>query len=280
MTENPLPDSFGRNVKLAREKRNLSRNELAQIIAVDKSEITRWEQGVRPQPKNLKKLREALAVSSFDLPDKEFDSLHGYSTPDTHPNIESLPVYTDEFKATILDLAYRAKVVHFTSLCKKISHSGRHRPIELADADFVAKLTRGEVMFQRVQVFLHRTDLLNAMVDAHRLPRRYYHCRYFPAQSDAPPAINMSSFDDKIFVIGGYYDSRAPNADERALKFDDRAPLADFFREHWRVLWAKSREFPGPADWRADDQLPQSFGKSPSEWEHLVSDAERKIEKR
>jgi transcriptional regulator with XRE-family HTH domain len=279
MTENAPPDRFGRNVKLARERNGLSRTELARRIGVDKSEITRWEQGVRPHPKNLKKLHEALTVSSFELPEKEFDSVHGYSTPAPHPHIEPLPVYTEAFRATIRDLAQNAKVVQYTSLCKKITHSGRHRPIELTDDEFLARLSRGEVLFQRIQVFFQRDDLLNALVDAHRLSRQNYHCRYFPTHSDAPPAINMSSYDNKIFVVGGYYESRAPNVDERALKFDDRAPLADFFREYWRVLWAKSREFPGPADWRTDDQLPQSFGKSQSEWENLVSSAERIIEK-
>jgi transcriptional regulator with XRE-family HTH domain len=264
-------NDFGRNLKLVRARRGLSRTRLATLAGGDKSQVGRWEEsGQRPRPEQLAKLCAVLKVDTLDLPAAEFERRYGFSDVEDHPFIEKLPLYNDQFRTRILELARQAPFVHYTSLCQAISHTGRHRPIELADTEFSERILRSEVVFQRVQIFFERDDLLNAMMDAWRFRGKQYYCRYFPTPPLSIPAINMSSYGNERYIVGGYYDIRSSDSDEYALLLDNRQPLAKFFEEYWRVLWAQSKPFPNPETWSNSKQLCQELGVDKAEWGRLV----------
>ncbi len=269
---------FGRNLKAAYQARGFTATTLASKIGVDKSLISRWQKGVtRPRQENLVDLYSALGVTTFDLPADLFDKQFGFAQSRDHPHIEKLYIYTDDFKRRVLELARTAKLVRYCELCKKFSHSGRHRPLELADEIFARRLQNGEVGFQRIQVFYDKRDIVNAMADAHRFIGRQYYCHYFPTPDISIPTISISSFDDDLFIVGGYYENRAPHMSEYALIFDGREPVATFLREHWRVMWERSKLFPEPASWQSGTDLCNEFRINTKEWNQLIIDANKQV---
>jgi transcriptional regulator with XRE-family HTH domain len=265
---------FAINLTTARIRRGLSADELARKVGVDKSMVRRWEKGKnQPRSANLRELCRTLDVTRFDLPPEQFNTQFGFSDLDDHAFIEKLPLYTEEFSKRIITLGREAKLIQYTSICKQISHSGRHRPIELADRELSARIAKGEVIYQRVQVFFDETDVLNAMMDEYRFKGKKYYCKYFPTPPISVPTINISSYDEKTFVVGGYYESRSSTPHEYALLFDHRQPISGFLREYWRVLWTDAIPFPKPHEWQSSNKFQEDLRLSQKDWTRLIKAA-------
>jgi len=244
---------------------------LARAIGVDRSTIAHWEMGNHyPRHDTYQKLCAIFGVGTFEEDHSHF--LKKFHNVD--PFIKALTLADETCKVRFAQLANDSQhFVHYTSLCPMSSRSEIYRPIELEDETFVEKLKCRKIRFQQVRIFYRQAEVELAMEDEFRFRGINYFCRYIPTPPVEFPVINMRSYDNRTFIIGGFQ-GVAADLDGHVLEFDGKEPVATFLKMYWETLWASAREFPTPRTWNAVDKVCDELRIERDTWQS-VADAIR-----
>ena len=214
-----------------------------------------------------------------DLPERFIEK---NSLKEQDPYLERWFLYDNQFYGRIGKLAENAKkFVCYTQLNRIASKQPKHRPYELVYEPFVTRLLNSEVSFHRMEVFFHEKQILYALVDKLRFSGCKYYCQYFPTPRKSIPVINMRSFDNEFFVIGGYHLDVKPGEEESALASKNREPLATFLIMYFDELSKQAFSFPNPDDW-SENSVKISFDLNitAEKWQSLVNLSYELIDKK
>lgn len=164
----------------------------------------------------------------------------------------SLPLVSDECRAEILRCMKNAeKSLRYSRLCDSFRRPNGipHTPFELEDEEFLDRIKRKKISFQRVEVFYSADVFWRALKLAYSYrDNEHYHTRYFlnrvPPSSNGHaitqtgmPIVNLRLYDDRILVLGGYHLKRSSSHDERALFIYGSNDILKFYVDYWEELW-------------------------------------------
>lgn len=115
-------------------------------------------------------------------------------------------------------------LINYSLLCRIAIDPKMGRPSELIDDKFTKRLlddNKGNYPFDP-------HEIESAMEDTCRFANTHkYICKYFPTPPNDFPVINIRSYDNQVFMMGGFRDI-ASGLDDIVIEFDHRTPVSTF----------------------------------------------------
>lgn len=141
------------------------------------------------------------------------------------------------------------------------------------------RLKRGEISFRRVDVIYNKERLDMVIRRLVRYEGLEYYIRYYKSPPKAIPLLNMMSFDDEHFYLGGYHSAES-EAEEYATYL--RHPLiTQFLQSYWKVLWLSAIPLNEGRriNWNELKQIASSFGLNGQEYDAFIKRIKEEVER-
>ena len=134
-----------------------------------------------------------------------------------------------------------------------------------------SRLRKGEIAFRRVEAVYTKERLERIVRRLLANEGRDLFIKHYEPPLRAMPLLQMMSFDDKDFYLGGFYSEASPS-EERVL-YIRQPEVARCLQEYWSVLWMNATSFhEGDAiNWHELGRIGKRLGLSDEEFEQMVS---------
>jgi len=132
--------------------------------------------------------------------------------------------------------------IHDTELClpPKPSTSSALLEQESAFRQLLnERITKGEITYKYVQVVHDRLHLESLLRKLFQFSGYKYYLGYFVGGSETIPVLNVMSFDDKHFLVGGYYGPSGRGEDRNLYIQHEDVQMT--LRQYFDYLWSKAR---------------------------------------
>jgi hypothetical protein len=133
------------------------------------------------------------------------------------------------------------RFIYDTELCL-LSHPSSLPSTTQADSPrklLNERVVKGEINYKFVQAVYGRDHFESLLKKLFQFCKYNYYIGYFFGAPEAIPVLNIMIFDDKHFLLGGYYGPSA-RGDDRNLYIQNEAVGATL-RQYFDYLWSKAR---------------------------------------
>ncbi|GAB4506897.1 MAG: hypothetical protein Fur0017_31500 [Anaerolineales bacterium] len=140
------------------------------------------------------------------------------------------------------------------------------------------KVVSGGVSVNYIEVIFHKQSLEGLVFKVLLYHGFEYYVRHFDPPQKAIPIINMMSFDDDIFYIGGFH-AKTTAIQTEALYIRD-SNIAQMLKEYWVTLWNEAIPLnEGKViDWDELKRIGTRLGMSKYEFDEMVSKAKERVQ--
>lgn len=139
------------------------------------------------------------------------------------------------------------------------------------------RVTKGEISFKRVEVIFHEQGLEEVIRRLLLHEGHNYFIRYYETPPVAIPLINMMSFDDDAFYLGGFHTKETPG-EEYVLNI--REPnLAVTLNDYWTTLWSGAVPLNEGRiiDWKEIKVIASKIGVSNDDFDTMVEKLKNEV---
>jgi len=142
------------------------------------------------------------------------------------------------------------------------------------------RVRRGDISFRRVEVIFNKERLEVVLRKLLTYEGAEYFIRYYDAPPKAIPLLNMMSFDDHHFYLGGFYPSESPT--EELAVYIRHPEIAQFFRDYWNVLWLSGIPLNEGKriNWAELKRIASHLGMTESEYNSMVTELRDEIQRK
>lgn len=140
------------------------------------------------------------------------------------------------------------------------------------------RVRRGEIRFRRVEVIYNKERLKHVIRNLLRHEGSDYFIRYYDSPPKAIPLLNMMSFDDEHFYLGGYH--TAESVAEEYVLFIRHPLVTQFLRSYWNVLWLSATPLNEGKriNWNELKQIAMKVGLKEDEYKTLLEESREEVE--
>ncbi len=150
------PQEFGKKIREIRLQRNMSRQQLADMLFVSPPTVSRWESGDRmPDITMLAKLADALGVSSFELVDETF----GGNTKPLVMIVEDEMILLSACMRIVSKALPDAEIKGFQKVSEALAFAASNR-VDLAFLDIELRGGNGMDLAKDLQEIRPRTNII------------------------------------------------------------------------------------------------------------------------
>lgn len=101
------------------------------------------------------------------------------------------------------------------------------------------RVSKGEITYKFVQAIYDRSHFESLLKRLFQFYKYNYYIGYFVGAPDTIPVLNVMIFDDKHFLLGGYYGPSARGEDRNL--YIQNEPIGATLRQYFDYLWSKAR---------------------------------------
>lgn len=260
-------NTIAKRIVDARRTLGLSRGELANLVGVDVTAITGWENGkYRPREgAHRTKLASALNL--------DVQQLHTRGKPPANSSTARLVDALDDFPGLLENLlkATRRSVKDVRLASPYVLPPNTQVEFRRAIS---ARILDGTLEVLRVEIFYSLARLKEVLANILLYHGHRYHVRsYCPGIEEVAPALGGYAFDDSSVVLGGYFVSVPPHRKPGLLL---RGPaVREFFQAYWDEIWRRGTplNLGGSSDLSAVRALATRLGLEESQWNKFLAEA-------
>ena len=141
------------------------------------------------------------------------------------------------------------------------------------------RVRQSDISFRRVEVIFNRERFEKMLRRLLTYEGFEYFIRYYDAPPKAIPLLNMMSFDDEHFYLGGFYPAE-PTTEELVV-YIRHPEIAQFFRDYWNILWLRAIPLNEGKriDWAGLKRLALHLGMTESEYDSMVTKLKDEIQR-
>ncbi len=142
------------------------------------------------------------------------------------------------------------------------------------------RVRQGDISFRRVEVIFNKERFEGVLRKLLTYEGFEYFIRYYDAPPKAIPLLNMMSFDEEHFYLGGFYPAESP-ADELAV-YIRHPEISQFLRDYWNVLWLRATPLNEGKriNWAELKRIASHLGLTESEYDLMVAKLKDEIQRR
>ncbi|MBD3342450.1 MAG: hypothetical protein GF353_25345 [Candidatus Lokiarchaeota archaeon] len=102
------------------------------------------------------------------------------------------------------------------------------------------RIEKNELVFRRIELIYNKERLEDVIQKLFKYGIKYkYYIKYYQAPPKAFPLINLMSFDDDHFYLGGFYSAESPSTE--LVLFIKHPDVSKFFKQYWDALWLSAK---------------------------------------
>jgi hypothetical protein len=141
------------------------------------------------------------------------------------------------------------------------------------------KVYKQEIAFRLVGIVFHKQDLENKVFKLLLHEGLRYYIRHYEPPSMPIPIINLMSFDDLSFYLGGF-DIKGISAEEQVLYIREQH-LNQMLKEYWTVLWDNAIPLNdgGIINWPELKRISLRLNMSEKEFDEMVSKVKEDVQR-
>ncbi len=144
----------------------------------------------------------------------------------------------EELPKVLMDLLRRT-----TTSLKGIRIAARYATANDVQKEFRNEVSRriiaGDLMVERAEIIYDLSRLKEVLANIFRYSGCRYHVKaYCPGLDEVVPGIGGYCFDDREFLLGGYWEKTPPPPDAVGLQLSGD-PCREFFRAYWGEIWRR-----------------------------------------
>jgi transcriptional regulator with XRE-family HTH domain len=231
-TKPPPFQAIGRRIKVRREGKGLSRPQLARELAIDKTSISGWEQGLRlPRPPLRVKLAQILGIDVDEL----FSASVGIE--EAHPLCAALVDTLEELPGLLMKLLNSTQ-----HLVRAARLAAPYTTPAFVQQEFRTALSKrilnDSLEVQRIEIFYDLRRVQEVLSNILRYDGHAYYVKsYCAGITEVVPAIGGYFFDRNEFILGAYWASIPPHH-RIGLRVSGK-PFQLFFEDYWDEIWRR-----------------------------------------
>lgn len=141
------------------------------------------------------------------------------------------------------------------------------------------RVVNNEISFRLVVVIHHKQKLEDIIFKLLLHEGHRFYIQHYDAPPKAFPLLNLMSFDNETYYVGGYNTESSPE-ESKVLKIKE-PNTAELLRAYWTSLWQNAIPLnPGSViDWDELKRISlERFNISPEEFDNLVSEIRKKAD--
>jgi hypothetical protein len=138
------------------------------------------------------------------------------------------------------------------------------------------RVSGGELSFKRVEVVYSRERLERIVTRLLKHEGQDCFIRHYEPPIRAIPILQLMSFDDRDFYLGGFHSDISPT--EEQVLYCRHAEITRVLREYWNVLWMKALPL-NKGDvihWKELKRIALRIGMKEAEYEELIAELKSK----
>lgn len=262
--------AIGRRIKRLREKRGLSRQDIADALSVDLTAAAAWEAG-KYLPREGRRLRLSqllhIDVGTLFAEEQEPSPSRGAALIDVQ---HELPGLLRE-----LTCSAERRLRAFRLAC-------RHATAPFVQEEFRRltdqRILDGSLEVERVEIFYELERLKEVLATLLRYDGRSFRVRTVcNGVKELVPGMGGYLFDDREFLLGSYATEHI--ADGRPGLRLSGEPYRTYFADYWREIWERARPLnpDGTTDLDGIRSEAVKLGLNPQDWPQFLSEAERLV---
>jgi len=253
-------------IKLARQRKGLSRREVASQLDVDVTAVAAWETG-RYMP------RDAHRAALAKLLEVDLTVLLGQAMPSAMLSLSATPVHGSQQDQTLAQLTERCQnhltIIRIASPFATVKHQMREfRQVQ------ANRILDRSLEVRVMEIFYSQRRLQETISNIFRFEGCKYLVKTFAGpNNDVLPGVDTYIFDNSTAVLASYW--ATPVMDERPLIEVAGEPFASFAQEHWKEVWRRAIPLnpAGTHDLSALCDIALELGVSEADWPQFVERA-------
>jgi transcriptional regulator with XRE-family HTH domain len=259
----------GLRLKQLREVKGLSQRELAKEVGVDATSVGGWEKGKRlPRAKLRPLISRKLGVDLESLFSGESDE---QITPVAVRSVDTIT----ELPRLLVDLGRQTR--RRIRALRLASPYPTTANVQVAWRKLAReRLREGAIDIERIEIFYDLRRLQEVLSNIFRYENcRYYVKSYCLGVNEVVPGLGGYFFDDREFVLGGYWQNIPPIEEhQRGLRVSG-TPFRHFFNDYWSDIWRRGTwlNARGPHDLAAVKKVAEALGLPNDRWPSFVAEA-------
>jgi len=141
------------------------------------------------------------------------------------------------------------------------------------------KIVKQEISFRYVCVIFHKQSLESKIYKLLLNEGSRYYIRHYEAPPTAIPVLNMMSFDDEKFYLGGFHTKGSPG--ESQVLYIREPHIAELLKDYWKTLWDGGIPLNegGIIDWAELRRVGIKFGMTESEFDETVVKLKEEVQR-
>lgn len=258
--------AIGRRIKRLRENKGLSRQKVANHLAVDLTAVAAWEAG-KYLPREGRRVRLAallgLDVGTLFAENQEPPPAKSACLVDT---LSELPAVLRELVEQTQHSVRGLRIAAPYTTPAHVQEEFR--------AILDKRLLDGSLEVHRVEIFYDLARLKEAISNILRYEGKAYRIKAnCTGVKDVVPGMGGYFFDDREFLVGGYWQKVPPSA-RPGLRLTGE-PYRTYFLDYWDEVWNRGTELnpEGHLDHAAARDVAVQLGLAPKAWPGFVEEA-------
>lgn len=257
----------GRRIRLFRERKGLSRARLAQLLAVDVTAVSAWENGkYQPRVEKRHSLARLLGVMLEEL----FPEVS-----DAHLGGASILQIADHagFASLLLEKTARAERLIRAIHCSRVAFTPPSHMVEFRRL-ISNRLLADSLAFEHIEVVQDLSRLKEIVHNILRYDGHAYRLRaYHAPPSGTVPGPNAFLFDERDLLLGSSWQGE-PIQQKLRLSVSG-GEILDYYQQRWEDMW----ETATPLNEESDRDLSGAYafalklGLAPSDWPAFLEQA-------
>lgn len=257
---------LGERIRRLRAERGISRADLARRLSVDVTALAAWERGAyRPRDGHRAALAAALGLSVERL----VGGGNATVVPLGEASLLDTFVQLPALFAEQLPLTHRLRALRIAApYC-----TAAHVQVDLRFA-IAERLAAGTIEVQRIEIFYKLDRLKEGLSNVLRYEGRPYFLKsYCPGANEVTPGMGAYFFDEREFVLGGYWTGVPPH-NKPGLRCSGE-PFATFYMAYWHEIWSRGTllSLGGNHDLSAVRDMALALGLKGRDWPAFVESA-------